>query len=71
MKKEFSVDADKEAQIPNIKNPEVQPLFYQKSSNDPITLCIPSIKKIEYPEYTPDFILSTLAFCVFQPPEVV
>lgn len=71
LKEELSADAEKEQQIPNIKNKEVQPLFHETVNYNPVTTYIQTITQIDYPEYTPNFILSKLVFPVFQPPEFV
>lgn len=71
LEKELSVDAEKEQQIPNIKNKEIHPLFIQGVNYKPVITDILTITLIEYPEYTTNFILSKLVFSVFQPPEIV
>lgn len=71
LEKELSTDAEKEQQIPNIKNKEVHPLFLQVVNYKPVTAYIQTFTQIDYPEYTSNFILSKLVFSVFQPPEFV
>lgn len=71
LEKELSADAEKEQQIPNIKNKEVHPLFLQVINYKPVTAYIQGFTQIDYPEYTSNFIFSKLVFSVFQPPEFV
>lgn len=71
LKEELSADAEKAQQIPNIKNKEVQPLFHENVNYNPVPTYIQTIIKIDYPEYTHNFIRSKLVFPVFQPPEFV
>lgn len=71
LEKELSADAEKEQQIPNIKNKEVHPLFFQVINYKPVTAYNQAFTQIDYPEYIPNFILSKLVFPVFRPPEFV
>lgn len=71
LEKELSADAEKGQQIPNIKNKEVHPLFFQVINYKPVTAYNQAFTQIDYPEYIPNFILSKLVFPVFRPPEFV
>ena len=70
LEKKLSTDAEKEQQIPNIKNKEVHPLFLQVVNYKPVT-AYQTFTQVDYPEYTSNFILSKLVFSVFHPPEIV
>jgi len=68
---ELSVEAEKEQQIPNIKNKEIQPLFHIVRNLKEYIISTQYHAQPEYPEYKPNLNLSQLVFPVFQPPELI
>lgn len=70
LQNELSADSDKKQELPNIKIIDFQPLFCQSllvEKRESFIFEYP----LSYPEYACEFLISTLVFSVFQPPEFV
>lgn len=70
LQSELSADLDKKQELPNIKIIDFQPLFCQSLFvEDGISFTLDYL--LSYPEYFCEFLISSLVFSVFQPPEHV